>query len=446
MVTTSSVRRPAANIVSPRDDDMGTSSYFFATNKYESNHHGKHDVYSYRLTLFVLDEYNQLIQLIWNIDMSNQAKIFADLERIAGVIPSPMLWTDKNGVGLGCNDLVVQQIGATESREQLIGKTPYEYAPKEIADDIIKNVNRVIQEKRRITFEEIIKDINTGETKYLLMARCPLFDDSGTEVIGTIVSGTDITAKKRAERLEIEKEAAQQASQVVKEWAGGLISQILTISSTIAANSNEARKLCTNSNDQPANIEQIAPLIDKISHSICNINNAISLSVFKLNKNLAAQDRVDAKKTHDTDITSCVHSVLNEFAFQNNGRDVMKWDSFTNENFHCNIDEFLVKNMLFSLIEDALLIIRKADNGAICINSLAGKPYNLLIFKISGSGISAKDADVLVQTYDINSKAKASPNLLLCKTIMQSYNGDIAYSAEEGKEITITFSFPACAS
>ena len=138
--------------------------------------------------------------------MSNDAKIFSDLERIAAIIPSPLLWTDKNGVVLGCNDLVFQTIGAAESREILIGKTPYEYLPKEIADIVMKNVNQVIQEKRTITFEESIKEIKTGKERFFLMTRAPLHDDNGIDIVGMVVSGAEVTDRKEKEQLQIKNE------------------------------------------------------------------------------------------------------------------------------------------------------------------------------------------------------------------------------------------------
>src|SRR3990170_7034006 len=137
--------------------------------------------------------------------MNNKAKIFADIERVATILPTPLFWMDRNNVGLGCNDLVLQSIGAATSKE-LLGKTPSDYLPQDIVNTVIKNINKVIQEKKAITFEESIKDRKTEEMKYLLMARAPLFDDNGIDVVGTVVSAIDITDRKENERLRIEAE------------------------------------------------------------------------------------------------------------------------------------------------------------------------------------------------------------------------------------------------
>ena len=137
--------------------------------------------------------------------MSNKPKIFSDLERIAELIPAPLFWMDTNHVGLGCNDLVIRTIEVARP-EELIGKTPHEYLPEDMADVVVKNINRVLAEKKAMIFEEQIKNKRTGEVQYLLMTRAPLFADDGIEIVGTIVSGTDITDRKNLEQARIEME------------------------------------------------------------------------------------------------------------------------------------------------------------------------------------------------------------------------------------------------
>lgn len=146
--------------------------------------------------------------------MPAKPKIFSDLERIAPLIPAPLLWTDKNYVALGCNDLVLEAVGVT-SAEELIGKDPREYLSSDILNMAIKNANQVLRKKKLLVFEEPVNDVITGEIRYFLMARAPLFADNGIDIVGTIVSGIDITDRKKLEqaRAENEKQAAIIAEQ-----------------------------------------------------------------------------------------------------------------------------------------------------------------------------------------------------------------------------------------
>ena len=136
--------------------------------------------------------------------MSNNAKIFSDLERLAPLIPVPVFWLDTDGVGLGGNDLAFQVVGAASTRGLIIGKTPYEYYPKDVADIMMKKIKRVMQEKKSIAFEEPIVDVTTGKAKYFVVTRAPLFDDEGINVVGTIGTSLEITDRKERERLQTE--------------------------------------------------------------------------------------------------------------------------------------------------------------------------------------------------------------------------------------------------
>ena len=150
--------------------------------------------------------------------MSNKPKIFSDLERIAELIPAPLFWSDKNAVGLGCNGLVLEAIGVL-TNDELIGKGPYDYLPKDMADVVIKNINQVLAQKKSMVFEEQIKNRKTGEIQYLLMTRAPLFDDNGVNVVGSVVSATDITDRKKLEQARIEKEQFEKFKKIVNQAA-----------------------------------------------------------------------------------------------------------------------------------------------------------------------------------------------------------------------------------
>ena len=149
------------------------------------------------MSLFLYYEDNMVIR---------KPKVFSELERLAPIITSPVFWMDINGAGLGGNDLIFQAVGAVSDKKLLIGKTVYDYYPKDAADTITKNIEQVIKEKRIIEFEEFAKDVLTKKTRYFLSRRGPLFDDNGIDIVGTIVTALEITERKEAEHLRIENE------------------------------------------------------------------------------------------------------------------------------------------------------------------------------------------------------------------------------------------------
>ncbi|HLX52892.1 MAG TPA: PAS domain-containing sensor histidine kinase, partial [Aquella sp.] len=134
--------------------------------------------------------------------MSQKQKILDDLNRVARMLPSPIYWEDTNSVILGANELVLQGTGANIANNY-IGKTLYELYPKEMADHIKLHNEEVMRTGKILAQEESIKDITTGEVKYYIAVKSPLFDDDGT-VIGLVGTSIDITDRKERERLEIE--------------------------------------------------------------------------------------------------------------------------------------------------------------------------------------------------------------------------------------------------
>ena len=130
-------------------------------------------------------------------------KIFEYLEKIAPLIPIPLYWLDAKGVFLGGNDLCLTVTGA-KSLDMFIGKTYDQIHPKGIAEKLVENINSVIRAGKTIETEEVTKDFATGEFRYFIAFRSPLYD--GNTVVGVIATSIEVTDKKKAEHLTLENE------------------------------------------------------------------------------------------------------------------------------------------------------------------------------------------------------------------------------------------------
>jgi len=130
-------------------------------------------------------------------------KILTHLRFMAEVMPIPFYWLDKDQKYLGVNDVVLQLIGANFSQQDLIGKTPLDIYPEAMARDIMLHHSEVVHTGQLFLGEEAVQNITTKEVVHFNAIVGPLRDDDGN-IIGTMGTSIDITAKKEAECLALE--------------------------------------------------------------------------------------------------------------------------------------------------------------------------------------------------------------------------------------------------
>lgn len=148
------------------------------------------------------------------------------LEKIVALMPGLIYWHDRNGVVLGCNNEEARVLGFS-SRYELIGKTPYDVFPKEVADRLIKNNDLILnQGKPHILEEEIV--ILNGEERSYLSQKVPLKNIEG-DIIGFLGISLDITERKKIEKQLIEAmEQAQAADRAKTEFLANMSHDIRT--------------------------------------------------------------------------------------------------------------------------------------------------------------------------------------------------------------------------
>lgn len=136
-------------------------------------------------------------------DISNNARtLFKALQTVEPILPTPFYWMNSEGVVLGINELCLKAIGTTR---EIIGRKPYEFYKKEIAEHILRHNAEVIRRGEILSQEEWIEDVTTKEKKCFSSVKAPLYDDEGA-VIGIVGSSIEITGQKDAESLRFKNE------------------------------------------------------------------------------------------------------------------------------------------------------------------------------------------------------------------------------------------------
>ncbi len=118
------------------------------------------------------------------------------LRTLIETLPDLVWLKDKDGVYLACNSKFETLYGVKEV--DLIGKSDYDFVPKEIADLFRKNDKAAEALGRPRKNEEQLTYASDGRTEWVETIKAPMFEPDG-ELIGILGVGRDITAHKELE-------------------------------------------------------------------------------------------------------------------------------------------------------------------------------------------------------------------------------------------------------
>ncbi|MCD6047757.1 MAG: Aerobic respiration control sensor protein ArcB [Gammaproteobacteria bacterium] len=154
------------------------------------------------------------IKTLINIIKKQKTEIF-QLRSVLENLPGSIYWKDKNGIYLGRNTFSMEKMQSANlehnlEKDAVIGKTDYDFFPKEVADAYRKNDLEVMNKGIEITSEEGVS-LPDGSKLIQLSSKRPLHDEKNN-IIGVIGNTVDITHLKKIEaELREAKETAEEA-------------------------------------------------------------------------------------------------------------------------------------------------------------------------------------------------------------------------------------------
>jgi PAS domain S-box-containing protein len=107
-------------------------------------------------------------------------------------IPDMAWLKDKDGTFLAVNEPFAKASGI--SREKLLGKTDFDFWPKELAQRYIDDDEQVMKTRKRKSIEETLVHTE-GKDVWIETIKSPIYDENG-EVMGTTGISRDITERK----------------------------------------------------------------------------------------------------------------------------------------------------------------------------------------------------------------------------------------------------------
>ncbi len=130
------------------------------------------------------------------------------LQLMIDTIPGPVFYKDENGIYQGCNDKFCEYVGLDKS--QIIGKTVYDIAPRELADVYHNADIELMQKGGTQVYEAQMAHVN-GQKREVVFYKAVY---TRNEKIGLIGVALDITQRKAAEKeARTLREFAQASSQ-----------------------------------------------------------------------------------------------------------------------------------------------------------------------------------------------------------------------------------------
>src|SRR4029077_8092853 len=119
------------------------------------------------------------------------------LRTMIDMIPAYIYAKDAQSRFTAANKLVADRMGTIP--EGLIGKTDFDFYPREMAEKFFSDEQALIQSGTPLVdCEEVAHDSISGMDRVLLTSKMPLRDEHGT-LSGVVGIGFDITERKAAE-------------------------------------------------------------------------------------------------------------------------------------------------------------------------------------------------------------------------------------------------------
>jgi PAS domain S-box-containing protein len=119
------------------------------------------------------------------------------LRTMIDLIPAFIYAKDAQSRFTAANELVARRMGA--SPEELIGKTDFDFFPREMAEKFFSDEQALIQSGQPlIDLEEVAFDKTRGMDRVILTSKVPLRDEHGN-LTGIVGTGFDITDRRAAE-------------------------------------------------------------------------------------------------------------------------------------------------------------------------------------------------------------------------------------------------------